>query len=127
MVFSRWFVCSLIGNLREQVRHPIHAPAPVRLELVECLTRPADGIGVGADALFPSAALLGDQAGPLQHRDVLLDRGEAHGVYLGQPRHCQLVFKAAAEDVAAGGVGERVEHAVGSLVGEHIYNHLVVD
>jgi hypothetical protein len=112
--------------LREQVGHPVRPPPPGRLEFVEGLPRPAYGVGVGAHELFPSAALLGDQAGPLKHRDVLLHRGEAHRVGVGQPRHRQLAADAAAEDVAAGGVGQGVEQVVHGPVGQLTYNHLVV-
>jgi hypothetical protein len=69
---------------------------------------------------------LGDEAGPLQHRDVLLHRGEAHRVGVGQPRHRQLAPDRAEHDVATGGIGQRVEQVVDSVVGELTYNHLVV-
>ena len=38
-----------------------------------------------------------------------------------------LTLERAHDDVAPGGVGEGVEHAIGPLFGEKIYNHLVVD
>ena len=44
----------------------------------------AEPLDVGAHDLAAAAALLGDQAGPLEHRDVLLHRREAHGVVPGQ-------------------------------------------
>jgi hypothetical protein len=121
-----WVVRCPVGILREQVGHPLHPPAPGRLELVEGFPRLADGAGVGAHELLPPAAPLGDQASALQHRDVLLHRGEAHLVGVGQSRHRQLVVGGAAQDVAAGGVGQRVEQVVHGPVGQLIYNHLVV-
>ena len=114
------------GHLREQIGHPVHAPAPGRLELVEDPPRPAHGVAVGAHELLPPAALLGDQAGPLQHRDVLLHRGEAHRVDVGESRHRRLAPDAAVQDVAARGVGQCVEQAVHLLVGQLTYNHSVV-
>jgi hypothetical protein len=70
--------------VREQIGHAVHTPAPRRLELVEHPPRPAYGVGVGSDELLPSTALLGDQSGPLQQRDVLLHRGETHRVDVGE-------------------------------------------
>ena len=113
--------------LREQIGHPVHTPAPGRLELVEGPPRPAHGVGIGAHELLASAALLGDQAGPLQHRDVLLHRGEAHRVVGGESRHRRLAPDAATEDVAARGIGQGMEQAVHVLVGQLTYNHPVVD
>jgi len=63
---------------------------------------------------------------PVQHRHVLLHRREAHRVVLRERRHRQFLAHAAAHDVAAGGVGQRVEQVVHDLVGQLIYNHLVV-
>jgi hypothetical protein len=76
--------------------------------------------------LFSPAPLLSDQARPFQHRDVLLHRRKAHRVGLSQARHRRVSLRAAAKDVAAGGVRERVEQVVHRLVGELIYNHSVV-
>ena len=44
--------------LREQIGHPVHAPAPGRLELVEHPPRPADGLAVGVHELLASARSL---------------------------------------------------------------------
>jgi hypothetical protein len=76
--------------------------------------------------LFPSAALLDDQARPFQHGNVLLHRGEAHRVVVGKSRHRPFAADAAVEDVAARGVGQRVEQAVHLLVVQLTYNHSVV-
>jgi len=115
-----------VGILREQLGHAVHAPAPSRLELVKGLPGPADRIRIGAHELLPSAAVLGDQAGPLQHRDVLLHGGEAHRICLGQPRHRRVALGGAAEDVTPGSVRQGVKYIVDCLVGHTIYNHLVV-
>jgi hypothetical protein len=84
-------------------------------------------VGIGVHELLPSTALLGDEAGPLQHRDVLLHRGEAHRVDVGESRHRRLRPDAAVHDVAARGVRERVKEVIHLLVGPSIYNHSVVD
>ena len=115
------------GTSAMQIGHPLHAPAPGGLELVEHPPRPADRRAVGVDDLLAAAPLLGHQAGPLEHRDVLLHGREAHRVDVGEPRHRGLAADAAVEDVAARRVGERVEQAVHLRVGERIYNHPVVD
>jgi hypothetical protein len=73
-----------------------------------------------------STALLGDEAGPLQHRDVLLHRGEADRVDVGEPRHRRLSSYAAVDDVAAGGIRQCVKQAVHLIVGHITYNHSVV-
>ena len=77
--------------------------------------------GLGAHERLPPAALLGHQAGALEHGHVLLDRGEAHRIGLGQPRHRRGVDRAAAQDVAPRRIREAAEELVDS-----IYNHLVV-
>jgi hypothetical protein len=75
----------------------------------------------------PPTALLGDQAGPLQHGDVLLHRREAHRIGPRESRDRRLARRAAAKDVAAGGVGESMEQLVNCPVRQVIYNHMVVD
>ena len=114
------------GRLGEQLHHPVHAAAPRALEVVEHPPRPADGGAVGVDELLPPAPLLGHETGPLQHRDVLLHRREAHGVAGGEPRDRRVLHQAAVQDVPARRVGQRVEHAVDLLAGQLIYNHPVV-
>ena len=51
---------------------------------VEQAARQAEPLEVGAHDLAAAGALLGDQAGPFQDRDVLLHRREAHRVVPGQ-------------------------------------------
>ena len=67
---------------------------------------------IGADDLAAPDALLGDQAGPLEHGDVLLHRREAHRVVAGQLDDALLGIDRAADDVAPRGIGERAEQAV---------------
>jgi hypothetical protein len=104
----------------------VHLPAPGRLELVEGLPRAVDRAGIGAHELLPPATLLGDQAGPFQHGDVLLHRREAHRVSLCEFRNRGLAGGAAAKDVATGRIGQSMEQLVDRLVRQLIYNHLVV-
>jgi len=53
-----------------------------------------------------------DQAGPLEHRDVLLDRREAHRVMAGQLDDALLGVDAPADDVAPCVIRQGAEHAV---------------
>jgi hypothetical protein len=50
--------------------------------------------------------------GPLEDRDVLLDRREAHGVVTGQLGDPLLAVDRTAHDVAAGVVRQGAEHAI---------------
>lgn len=116
--------------MRQQFGHAVHASAPGRLELLEDAPRAADRGGVGADELLPSATLPGDQTGPLQHGHVLVHRGEAHRVDVGESRDRRLAACAAVEDVSARGVGQCVEQPVHLHLHLRLarsrYNHLVV-
>ena len=82
--------------------------------------------GRRAHELLTAPALLRDQPGPLEHGDVLLHGGEAHRVGVGEPGDGLLPVDRAAQDVAAGGVGQCVEQAVDCLIAPLLYNHLVV-
>ena len=89
--------------------------------------RHAQPLDVGADDLASADALLRDQPGPLEDRDVLLHRREAHRVVARQLGDPLLPVDRAAHDVAAGVVGQGAEHAVEVGRGElHWYNHTVV-
>ena len=93
--------------------HPVDAAAPQRLVLVEQATRQAEPLDVGAHDLAAAGALLGDQAGPLEHGDVLLHGREAHRVVPGQLCDALIAVQGAQHDVAPGGVGKGGEHLVG--------------
>ncbi len=70
----------------------------------------------------------GEQFHGREHRDVLLDRREAHRVGVRETAHRQLAGHGAAQDVAPGRVGERVEEPIHiGLAQLRYYNHLVVD
>jgi hypothetical protein len=98
--------------LREQIGHPLGAVAPRLFELVENLSQPVHSGEVGVHQLFSPATLLRDQARPFQHRDVLLYRRKADRVSLGQTRNRRVCVRAAAKDVPASRVRERVEQLV---------------
>ena len=88
--------------------------------------RPPDRVRVAANELLAPAPVLRDELGPLQHRHVLLDGGEAHRVAPRETGHALLVVEDDRDDVPSGRVGEGVEDAVGSFLVAKIYNHLVV-
>ena len=90
------------------------------------MARAGDRAGVGVHELLAPARLLSDQAGPLQHGDVLLDGREAHRVSPRKARNRGLVGGAAAKDVATGRVGQSVEQPVDRVLGQLTYNHMVV-
>src|SRR3954469_6340675 len=85
-----------------------------------------DGADVATDDLLSSATFLAHQLGPLEHRHVLLDRGEAHVVVAGEDRDRRLLLEHPRDDVATGGVGEGREDPVDVLRSQLMYNHEVV-
>lgn len=81
--------------------------------------------------LLPPSAFLAHQLGAFEHGNMLVHRGEAHGVAGGERRHRLLALEYAIQDVATCRVGERLEQAIHFAVAEFvatelIYNHLVV-
>ena len=62
--------------------------------------------------LLPPASLLGHELGSLEHRYVLLDRGEAHRVAAGELGDALLLVQHDATMSRRVGVGERVEEPV---------------
>ena len=76
--------------------------------------------------LLAAVALLDHEPRTFEHRDVLLHGGEAHRVAAGERGDVVLAVERAQEDVAPGGVGEGVEHPVGLVGRQLIYNHMVV-
>ena len=61
---------------------------------------------------------LDDEAGGLEHADVLLHRGERHVVVGRERRHRLLVLDRPAEDVATRRRRERVEEAVDVVIAQ---------
>ena len=80
---------------------------------------------VAAHALLPALAGLGDEPRALERPDVLVHRGEADRIAAGQVGDGLRVAQDDGEDVAAGGVGQRVEERVGPLGLVRTYNHSV--
>src|SRR5688572_21393860 len=92
--------------------HALDALAPERLVAVEQAPCDTECLDVGVDDLPPPAAVLADEAGPLEDRNVLLHRREAHRVVAGQLGHALLPVDRPAQDVAPGGVTQCPEDAV---------------
>ena len=63
--------------------------------------------------------VLGDQAGPLEHGDVLLNGREAHRVVPGELGDTLRAVERAADDVPPGGVGQGREDEIGFERGLH--------
>ena len=64
-----------------------------------------------------------DQAGVLEHAQVLHEAGQRHPVRRGQLGHREVAAAQGLEDAAAGGIGQRREHRIELLV--RILNHSV--
>ena len=94
-------------------------PRQSDLVLVEQATRQAQTLDVRAHDLAPAGALLGDEAGPLEHGDVLLDGREAHRVVPGQLGDALIATERPQDDVAPGGVRQCGEDVVGVEGGIH--------
>src|SRR5690606_20132580 len=79
---SMSWVTSVTGMsvLLEQCVDAGDAAPPDPLELGEHRGDRPDRLDVAAGQLLAAATALGEQAGALQHGDMLLDRGEAHVV-----------------------------------------------
>ena len=92
--------------------HALDALAPQILVPVQDAPRDAESLEIGTDDLPAPDAVLGDEAGPLEDRDLLLHRREAHRVVRGQLGHAFLSIDHAAHDVAAGGVTQCAKDAV---------------
>ena len=104
-----------LRRLGKEVVDAVQALPPQHLEPVEQAVRGAEGLDVAVDALLAPLPLLHDQPGPLEHRDVLLHGGKAHGVAPSQLRHGLLVPQHERDEVAPRGVGESVDDVLGVL------------
>jgi hypothetical protein len=110
----------------QNVSDPAYALVPNRLVLIEQPAGFLQPFMVTPHDLLPSALFLGDQGGALQHRNMLLDGGETHGVKAREAGDCVFSDRHPADNVPPGGIGERLEKAVKFGFAELIYNHLVV-
>ncbi len=81
-------------------------------------------VDLRAHQLFPSVAVLADEAGAFKYGNVFLHGGEAHRIPAGECRDGLLARERDREDVAARRIGQSVEDQVG-LSGPKIYNHMV--
>jgi hypothetical protein len=104
----------------------LDAAAPDLLVPVEQPCGGPDGGDVGVDDLLAALPLLDHQVRPLEHGDVLLHGGEAHGVGTGQGAHRRLAAQHPGDDVPPGRVGQGGEHAVHLVLVQLTYNHVVV-
>src|SRR5256885_11307768 len=100
------------GRLGDELVHAVDPSPPQPLVLVEQAARDEQRLAVSADDPAAADALLRDQAGALENRDVLLDRREAHRVMVGQLEDALFSAERAPDDVAARVIGEGGEHAV---------------
>ena len=118
--------CGLFRRLREDLVDAVDAPAPERLELVEQMMGGPERRDVAAHVLLPAMAGLGDEPRALECAHVLVHRGEADRIAAGQVGDRVRIAQHHREDVAAGGVGQRMEERVGLLTRVRTYNHWVI-
>src|SRR3954464_798286 len=117
---------SLGSVLREEAVHGCDSGAPEDLVPIEQVAGQPQPFGFRVHALLPPAPPLADETGLLEHADVLLHGGQAHPVGAGECGDGLLTFDHPGEDVAPGGVRERLEDPVDLLLAQFVcYNHLV--
>jgi hypothetical protein len=110
----------------DEAGHALDATAPQRLVLIEQAPSQLEPLDVGAHDLAAAGALLGDEAGALEHGDVLLDRCKAHRVVPGQLDDALTTVEGPHDDIAPGRIREGGKDVVGVERGGHLYNHTVV-
>ena len=113
------------GVVVEESLESIEPVTPDRLELVEQLLRPANGVDVAPHELLAATSALDHEVGSLEDSDVLLHRGEAHVVAASERRDGGVVHHRAPHDVAARAIGKRLEQAIDLLIAQTLYNHTV--
>ena len=103
-----FFGLQLFQIVVEPIEALVEEAAVVFEPIVDVLERPR------LDAARPPLRLAAarDQAGALQHLEMLGDRRQAHGEGLGQFRHRGLAQRQPRQDGAAGGIGEGGEGGV---------------
>ena len=104
------------GIVGEQVVDASDAAAPEVLELGEHRCDRAHRVDLAVGELLAAVASFAEQAGPFEHGDVLLHRGERHVVARGKCGDRVLSDEHASQDVAAGAVGQGVEQGVGPVL-----------
>jgi len=100
----------------EQRVEPVDPRAPNLFVAVQQCLGPLNLGGVSADDAFAAPSLLGHQRGSFQDGNVLLDCGPRHVVGRGQFGHRRLTGEGAADDVAAGGIGQGPKDPVIHLI-----------
>ena len=76
--------------------------------------------------LFSTVTFLRNQRRALEHADVLLHRGKAHLVVVGQRGDRKAATDDALENVSSRRVGKGPKHEVHFTFRELMYNHMVV-
>ena len=97
------------------------------LEAIEQVVRAAERGELRVDELLATVPPSRDEPCSLEDRDVLLHGGDAHRVAAGERRDAVLLVEREGDDVSPGRVGKSVEHPVGLLPLQLIYNHKVAN
>ena len=112
--------------MRQDLIDAVDAPAPERFEIVEQTMRAPQRRDIAAHPLLPAVTSLRHEPRALQRPDVLVHRREADRVTPGQVGDRLRVAQHHGEDVAARGIGQRMEERVDLLGLGRIYNHSVI-
>ncbi len=116
-----------VGFFGQQRIEAVDAGTPEVFVVGEKGTSTGDRRGMSADEPLAPLGALDDEACLLQHRHVLLHRGERHLVLRGKGGHRLLARDRATQDVATRGIRECTEDAVRLRFARlHTCNHLVV-
>lgn len=86
----------------------------------------SERVDLAVHDLLPTSPLFRDEAGSLENGHVFLDRCEADVVRARERRDRLLFANHALHDVTSRGISQRVEDQVDLVVGDFLYNHLVV-
>src|SRR6185312_2734464 len=125
-VWSMTVMVLVLSRFGEEVPDAVCALAPDVPVGIEQAGGPLQRLRIAVHDLLPSVPLLAHERRPLEHRDVLLHRREAHLVIPGQGAHGLPGPHHLADDVAPGRIRQGLEDAVDLGVAHLIYNHLVV-
>src|SRR3954451_6356050 len=109
--------------MREDLLDAVDAPAPERFEIVKQAMGGPQRRDIAAHALLTAVAGLGDEPRALQRSYVLVHRSEADRIAAGPGGYRVRVAQYRGEDVAAGGVGQRMKERVSVLGLGRTYNH----
>src|SRR5699024_8403300 len=107
---------------REQLVDAGDVLASALLQLGEHRGGGAEGAGGATGEGLPAVTAPGEQAGPLEHHDVLLHRREAHRVVPGQGRDRLLASQHPPQDVPPRAIRERMEPGVRPVVVDPLHD-----